>query len=532
MNDILFNDPKIRSIIRSEGEFENITIEDQIRKLTEENIFAVKFKQIESSYSPLSQALKDNCPATRTLEEAQQEVTRALGSGYTLKSNMGVGTVAETYLATSPNGKEVCIKMLKRGIDADKIIADKNKFIEIIKGLKEKSEAEKQYLIRNIEDLAEGILKEVDLQNEMKAAQELVKYTKTANVVKPIEVKNGVYVMEKAEGVSFKKLLEINNIENDIKMYERWIKDERNEVVKSYYGEKIEKLKKEKADINTKYGNILLSEKDINIMIDEYMKVLVEQLYKTDSKGRVLHADIHPGNIFIDVNALKNRKGKMFTLIDTGNTINLTADQAERSMKLTQYINRGDTKDIAKYFIEDADLSESGLTKAEATAKLEETLNKIFFSSDMELKTVNNTEIINLTSNIMKELNIMPGSSQLNLEKARTSAEQSFETLLTMWGNEAGNAIESSSSKVGMGVTAIRKLNQFMGKYNEYLELQKAQESRNLLQIIKSPKKFYQNLKNPNYKATNSEEYLIYHLKQRIRPKENNMFDFDLDDLI
>lgn len=80
------------------------------------------------------------------------------------------------------------------------------------------------------------------------------------------------------------------------------------------------------------------------------------------------------------------------------NSIDLTAEQAARSMKLTQYIEHGDTKDLAKYFIEDANLAESKLTKEEAEKKIEEELNKIFFDSQIRLNTMNNTEIIKLTS--------------------------------------------------------------------------------------------------------------------------------------
>ena len=49
--------------------------------------------------------------------------------------------------------------------------------------------------------------------------------------------------------------------------------------------------------------------------------------------------------------------------------------------------------------------------------------------------------------------------------------------------------------------------------------MQQAQERKNLMQMIKSPKEFFQSQTNPNYKEKNSEEYLIYHLKQHIKPK-------------
>ena len=216
---------------------------------------------------------------------------------------------------------------------------------------------------------------------------------------------------------------------------------------------------------------------------------------------------------------MKARKGKVFTLIDTGNTIDLTAEQATRSMRLTQYIERGDTKDLAKYFVEDADLSSSKLSKEEAEKKIEEALNKVFFDSQIRLNTMNNTEIISLTSNIMKKLDIMPGDSQFALNKARTSAEKSFEDLLDIWGNEAISNVMEHDSKTSRIWSLFGKFGKAMKKYNEYQELQQEQERKNLWQMIKSPKTFFQNQNNPNYKDRNSEDYLVYHLKQKIKQK-------------
>ena len=37
----------------------------------------------------------------------------------------------------------------------------------------------------------------------------------------------------------------------------------------------------------------------------------------------MIHGDIHPGNIFVNPEVLKTKKGQLFTLIDTGNVINM-----------------------------------------------------------------------------------------------------------------------------------------------------------------------------------------------------------------
>ena len=522
LSDIMFDSPEVSKILRREGKKkgEHLSRNEQIKALSDENIFAVKLKQIQEN-DKLAKILQENCPSTRTLEEAAKEIQSKLGKDYKVKVNMGTGTIAETYLVETPDGKEVCVKMLKKGINAEKIEKDKQKFINIVKSMKDKSEAEKAYLIKNIDDLANGVAKEIDFENEMKAAQKLVEFTKTAQVVKPIEVKNGLYVMQKADGISFRKLLELNNIDYFIKDCEKALKEAKNSKDKEQIQKWLDQYKKDKAELSSKYKDITLTEADVDYMIDEYMKVLVEQLYKTEKAGRTLHADIHPGNIFIDVNAIKARKGKAFTLIDTGNTIDLTAEQAERSMRLTKYLEHGDTKDLAQYFIEDANLAESGLSKEEAVKKIEEELNKIFFSTDTRLNTMTNTEIINLTSNIMKDLKIMPGDSQLNLQKARTSADKSYKTLLNIWFNEAANNIKGKDNTTTQVLSIFGKLGKALKKNSEYKELQQEQERKNMWQMIKSPKQFFTEQTNPNFKDKNSKEYLIYHLKQDIKKDDS-----------
>ena len=524
INDLIFSDAKIKELVDLSSATGK-SIEERITALSDENIFAVKLKQIQNG-DELASALQEGCPPTRTLEEAAQEIKSILGEGYKTKVNMGTGTVAETYLVETPDGKEVCVKMLKKGIDADKIARDKQKFIDMVNAQTGKTDAEKKYLIKNIENLAESVSKEIDFNNEMNAAQKLVDYTKTARVVKPKEVKNGLYIMEKADGISLKKLLEINRIDFYIKIYEKRAKNTKKPDMKKYYEKEVERLKAEKENYGSVAADLKLSEKDMDYLIDEYLKVLVEQLYKTDKAGRTLHADIHPGNIFVDTKALKNHDKKAFTLIDTGNTIDLTAEQAERSMRLTQYLEHGDAKDLAKYFISDADLSASFLSKEEAEKKVEEVLTKIFFDSDIRLNTMNNNEIIKLTSNIMKNMDIMPGDSQLSLEKARTSAGKSFNALLEIWAQESIGNVVNKDGKFSQSLSIANIIRKAINKQNEYEELQQAQERKNLWQMIKSPKEFFKSQSNPNYKAKNSKDYLVYHLKQDIK-QEKTLADFE-----
>ena len=130
LEDFMLNSEAIQNIVKSDKLYLSDNMDEIIKNLTDENIFAVKFLQIKNKgllsgeynqYGRISEALRENCPPTRTLEEAQEHINKLWGSSeYTVSKLLGVGTVAETYLAKDASGKEVCIKVLKDGINAEK----------------------------------------------------------------------------------------------------------------------------------------------------------------------------------------------------------------------------------------------------------------------------------------------------------------------------------------------------------------------------------------------------------------------------
>ena len=142
LEDIMLNSKKIKNILSDTVS----EIDEQVCKLTEENIFAVKFLQISNRWASnndkkissdrlkeISSALIENCPPSRTIEEAQKEINKLLNSDkYKVSKLLGVGTVAESYLAKDESGKEVCIKILKNGINSEKIQRDKEAFINLV----------------------------------------------------------------------------------------------------------------------------------------------------------------------------------------------------------------------------------------------------------------------------------------------------------------------------------------------------------------------------------------------------------------
>jgi predicted unusual protein kinase regulating ubiquinone biosynthesis (AarF/ABC1/UbiB family) len=251
-----------------------------------------------------------------------------------------------------------------------------------------------------------------------------------------------------------------------------------------------------------------------------------------------MHADIHPGNIFIDVKALRNRKkgalseakkylghresNKIFTLIDTGNVINLDKEQAMRAINLTSYIKYGNTQDIAEYMlygVEGAALG--GHTKEEAVKILKDELNKIFFDYETKLQTMTNESLVEMASNIMRKHGITPVDTQLSLNKARQSANNSLEELYkSMSYFYIRDFIEKGGSKADL-MNMLLKVTKDVGLLQvKYSQMQSVQEKLNLKHL--SLEQRLKHKKNPNMLKTNSEEYLTYHLKQKMRSSGYN----------
>lgn len=480
-------------------------IDTKIKELTKENIFAVKMLQV-GQYGELSATLKENCPPSRTIAQAQQEINKLISSDkYTVSKLLGVGTVAESYLAKDKSGKEVCIKILKDGINLQKVQKDKDTLINLIRqGVDlDKLSADKKYLIKNIENFAEGLSQEVDLENELKAAQRLKQYTKKANVVVPIEAKPGIYVMEKAPGISLETLTKYYNLNTQL----TYAKTHNRTASIAHYSKLIEELKAKSPD----FENFELSIDEIKTLLNKYGEVQTEQFLELVKGGKDIHADIHEGNIFIDPKALKNNKGNIFTLIDTGNTLHLSKEQIASSLKLTSLIENGNVKDITKYIIDGAVLPQN-LSKEQALKLIEKELTTIFFDNKTKINPMNNDELFNVTNNILRKHNIVPSDNQFNLNKAKNAAALSLQSLRDSFINKECSEFKNLFS----GFEIARDI----------ADLAKKQKEREFIQRLKniigakSFKEIINDWRNPNSLKTNSVKHLTYKFKQNIQNSE------------
>ena len=503
-----------------------MSIEDKILALTKENLFAVKMRQISNDGTKLTNALRENCPPSRTLEGAQSAINNALGNNYSVKQLLGVGTVAETYLAKNKNGKEVCIKLLKEGITAEKIAADKTKTADMIKNLQGKNPDEIEYLLKNLDDLAEGISKEIDLKNEMEAAQKLVNSTKVAKVVRPIEVKDNIYVMERAEGISLSSLMKLNEKQVEKDIIEKKLKKCKDERLGNSLKKDLEKVNAEIKRIQDRtpdYGDIKLEIDDVKYLLDQYIKVTVEQFTKLDKNGKVIHADIHPGNIFIDIKALRARKGKIFTLIDTGNVIEQSKEQAIRAINLTSYLNKGNVPALSEYILEGAKLPK-GMKKEDALEKISTDLRQIFFDDKTAIGEMNTDNFFKLAEGIMRKYDIIPARTQLNLNKAEKSSTNSLNGFIQSYVAIKEKELELSESGMeflGKLFGALKDLGTFEAKKESY---KKIQEKLNLFKM--NWQQFKTQLKDPNQLKSTDENLITYKFKQDMpTKKDRNPFE-------
>ena len=340
------------------------------------DFMGMKINNLEE-LSTIVTRFKSDCPQSRTVQEAQDFISKTYGNKYTIIEDkaLGVGTVAETFLAkNNETGQEVVLKFLKKGMSLEKIENDRNTFIDLIKQNPDSDPEKTNFLIRKINSLYDAWAKEVDLAKEMDAAEILGKNARHYNVAQPIEVKDNIYVMKKAPGVQFNQF--------------------------------IDQMLKE---------NKTITKKEIFSLMKNYFQVFFEQLLSVPKKGsKVMHADPHPGNVFID---LSNTQ-KPFTFIDTGNVLRYTPEEAiENALNHLDYFI-GNSKGIAKALLRNANLPQ-GMTEKQALELVDKGIKERVYNGHTNLIGENLfQEVNNVGLKVMEENKIIPNQNNTNLLKA------------------------------------------------------------------------------------------------------------------
>ena len=341
--------------------------------------------------------VKSECTGARNQKAAQKHIDELFGENtYTIikpkdkdgkeieAKPLGVGSVAETWLVKDKADKEYVVKMVKPRISKETIEKQKATMLEM---LSTENPVEKETQTKALEQLYETWEKELDLKAESEAATLLSKNVKEAKVVKPIETsKDGsAYVMEKAPGQLFGDFLTFNSLQQDLGM------------------------------IDFKTNHIF-----VNSAITGYINLFLEQIFGVPKKGdKVIHADPHPGNIF--VNMKKDGKAE-FTFIDTGNVIRMSTKESVQNMihHLNYFI--GNTEAIAANLLKNAKYPDC-MDETKAHSELKKYLDNEFYNGKTALSGPQDfMQIFNIVDNLalkwMQDNRVIADPTQANAHKA------------------------------------------------------------------------------------------------------------------
>ncbi len=399
--------------------------------------------------------LKGACPRSYTLDEAQNIITKTYGNKYTIIQDepLGVGTIAETYLAKNNNtDTEVVIKFLKKGITKEKIETDKQQALRLLQNSKFKDKPEEYtFYQKYINVMYDAWAKETNLSLEEEAAKIMAKNAKKFNVVKPIEIKDNIYVMEKAKGV------QLNRINEELTR-----------------------------------RNMTLSEEQIKKLLLNYNEVFIEQLISIPRNGqKIVQADPNSANIFIDLDNLD----KPITFLDLGNVLrydNLTATR--NALGHLDFIF-GNSRGIAKTNLEGAILPDN-LTKEDALDKLTTELDKHIFNKQTKIPPPNTVN--DFCIELMKEMKIIPNADNANLIKAETTY---FSNILELR-HKIRQGLEHNTNSGSDFSSKLKILLQEMKETGDFQTL-----------IRCTLKEIYNSVKRANFKT---QKHAFYELKEKI----------------
>ena len=418
-------------------EFKNMTREEQVQAIMENsNILLSKFAQtfstddsLPTEVSKIFKQFTSNCTVSRNITQAQQFTDELYGAGkYTILKSFGAGTIGETYLAKTADGTEVVIKMLKDGVTPERFAEDRAVFIKYISEFVS-DPAEKEYKTNLINSMFDAWDRELNFGLEAQGAKDMAQGAKRFNVAQTLEIgsyngQNVSLVMEKADGIRLDNLLEM------IKLYK-----ENPAEYFSKYAEEIE--------INPALKN---PESWINDLGTIYQKAQNEQfLFVGSDNTRTLHADPHPGNVFIDFDSQTNKP--IINYIDTGNTVQRTNSQTLQDIGLSINMMFGNSEGIARSMLDGAILP-VGADKEVLVKQFAQMLDDKLYQAGVNLKSTQYTQ--NTINSIMKELNIVPNAGNSNLMKATLQRIETSRAINRVCGTSPSKAVDINDLATGI----------------------------------------------------------------------------------
>ncbi len=410
-------------------EFKNMSREEQAQALLENsNILLSKFAQTFSTDDSLPKEISDifkqftsNCTVSRNISQAQQFADELYGAGkYTILKSFGAGTIGETYLAKTTDGTEVVIKMLKDGITPERFGQDRVLFTKYISEFVT-DPTEKEYKINLINSMFDAWDNELNFGLEAQGAKDMAQGAKRFNVAQTLEVgskdgQNVSLVMEKANGIRLDNLIEMIQLykENPAEYF-------------SKYSSQIE--------ANPALKN---PESWMGDLGKAYQKAQNEQAMFVGINGeRTIHADPHPGNVFIDFDSKTNKP--IINYIDTGNTVKRTQSQTLQDLGLSINMMFGNSEGIARTMLDGATIP-SGADSEALVKQFAEKLDEKLYKAGINLKSTQYTQ--STINEIMKELNIIPDAGNSNLMKATLQRIETSRAINRVCGTSSSKVVD------------------------------------------------------------------------------------------
>lgn len=346
-------------------ESSNLTSEEIAKKLVDDNLIISKFIQVSDvsfgRIRDVATQMRDSIPPSRDIGEVTallKNSTNAKLREATVEKCIGSATVAETYSVRYKDGALDVVKIIRKGFDDAKVDRDLQECKAIIDKYFQGKPEMQEKLKKQLEVYAQSLKEELNLNNELQNAEKIAKSTKRAMVANPrfVETVNGsqIYVMEHAKGMNLKSFCELIDIISADTIKKRKLLTVGIPASPKSLDQVIAKMSQtpEEAKILEEKMKSF-TEKDLEFFFEEIQNVVAEQFGAITQNGKAIHGDIHPGNMFVDLDAVKNhKKGQVFTLIDTGNAINLTAKEAENMLRLQTCIQKGDAEGVVRCFTE------------------------------------------------------------------------------------------------------------------------------------------------------------------------------------
>lgn len=289
--------------------------------------------QIEKKFGPefvkAMQNTKSGCIPTRTLEEAQQAVSKAFPKeNFVVTKQMGTASIGETYLVKRPDGTTGVCKMIKKGVNKQQLEMEE----KLLNRLAEEFTDSPKELVKirgQLKTLYRDWAEELNFTTEMANNKLLAKGAKRFKVadITNISKDGSCIIMDKANGIKMDKLVEI------LKDY----KADPSGFARKYVKEIAE---------NTWLAN---PERVVKELPSTLLKTFDEQFMFLKKGGKsIMHGDPHTGNFFITA----DKNGKLIPeFIDTGSCVARTSAQVKDDINFFTNYFVGNSNGVSEYFV-------------------------------------------------------------------------------------------------------------------------------------------------------------------------------------